>query len=98
VSVPADDGFRALEYPSGRAAAFCRLEHVVPWAMREPHWQVGEAAELANAPERCSHCSGELGDRYLVLLRHRGEHRIADGFCSIDHLREWAGAGGRWKA
>jgi hypothetical protein len=31
-----------------------------------------------------------------MLVRHRGEHRIPDGFCSVDHLREWAQAGGRY--
>ena len=31
-----------------------------------------------------------------MLVRHRGEHRIADDFCSADHMLEWAKAGGRW--
>jgi hypothetical protein len=31
------------------------------------------------------------------LIRHRGEHRIADAFCGTDHLLEWAKAGGRWR-
>jgi hypothetical protein len=30
-------------------------------------------------------------------MRHRAEHRIADAFCSVDHLLEWAKAGGRWR-
>jgi hypothetical protein len=29
-------------------------------------------------------------------VRHRGEHRIPDGFCSVDHLLAWAKAGGRY--
>jgi hypothetical protein len=33
----------------------------------------------------------------VLLVRHRGEHRVADGFCSVDHLNEWAKAGGRWR-
>jgi hypothetical protein len=32
----------------------------------------------------------------VVLVRHRGEHRIPDAFCSPDHMSEWAKAGGRW--
>jgi hypothetical protein len=31
-------------------------------------------------------------------VHHRGEHRIADAFCGADHLRDWAQAGGRWRA
>ena len=32
------DYWRAQETEGERTAAFCRLEHVVPWAMREPGW------------------------------------------------------------
>jgi hypothetical protein len=32
----------------------------------------------------------------VLLVRHRGEARIPDGFCSADHLMEWAKRGGRW--
>jgi len=38
-----------------------------------------------------------LPDTRLVLVRHRGEHRIPDAFCSVDHLDAWARAGGRWR-
>ena len=37
-----------------------------------------------------------LSDVRVVLVRHRGEHRIPDGFCSAEHLAEWAKSGGRW--
>jgi hypothetical protein len=33
----------------------------------------------------------------VLLVRHRGEHRIADAFCGIDHVLAWAKAGGRWQ-
>jgi hypothetical protein len=33
----------------------------------------------------------------VLLVRHRGEHRIPDAFCSLDHAAEWAKAGGRWR-
>jgi hypothetical protein len=45
----------------------------------------------------CAHCGEPLAERHLLLVRHRGEHRIPDGFCSIDHLLAWAKAGGRWQ-
>jgi len=32
----------------------------------------------------------------LLLVRRRGEHRIGDAFCSVEHLGDWAKAGGRW--
>jgi len=43
-------------------------------------------------------CIPELGSITLdsILVRHRGEHRVPDGFCSVQHLREWAQAGGRY--
>jgi hypothetical protein len=30
-------------------------------------------------------------------VRSRGDARIPDGFCGVDHLREWAKAGGRYR-
>ena len=50
----------------------------------------GEAA-IAEAPG-----TAELEDVRVSLVRHRGEYRIGDDFCSVDHLRAWAAAGGRW--
>ena len=48
-------------------------------------------------PGECAHCGAVLGDVYVLLVRHRGEHRIRDAFCSADHMAEWAKAGGRWR-
>ena len=76
---------------------FCRLEHVVPWVIQGTHWEVGALETGADDVERCSHCDEPLGEVRLVLVRHRGEHRISDGFCSAEHLRAWAAAGGRWR-
>jgi hypothetical protein len=45
----------------------------------------------------CAHCGAALDEGHLVLVRHRGEYRIPDGFCSVDHLLAWAKAGGRWQ-
>jgi hypothetical protein len=99
VDVDPDDGFRAAEEAGERFAVFCRLEHVVPWAMQGPYWDPGtlttpprEDPELA----RCAQCGAAVDDRRVLLVRHRGEHRIADAFCGTDHLLAWAKAGGRW--
>jgi hypothetical protein len=96
----ADDGFRVAEPAGERRAAFCRLEHVVPWAMQGAHWEAGTIEErvlVQSPPERCSHCDAPLPDVAVLLVRHRGEHRIPDAFCSVEHLRAWAQAGGRWR-
>lgn len=92
------DGYRAYEPAGERRASFCRLEHVVPWVIRDARWEPGGLAEPpeADLPERCSHCDAELGEVHVLLVRHRGEHRIADGFCDVEHLAAWAKAGGRW--
>jgi hypothetical protein len=98
-SVDPDAGYRLAEPAGERRAAFCRLEHVVPWAIQGPHWDAGEVEEPPGIDEslaRCSDCGAPLGDAHLLLVSHRGEHRIADGFCSVDHVRAWASAGGRF--
>jgi hypothetical protein len=91
------DGYRAGELPGARRAVFCRLEHIVPWSIQGPHWEPGELQEVAGTHDSCSHCGEPLSDVYVLLVRHRGEHRISDAFCSVDHLAEWAKAGGRWR-
>ncbi len=99
-AVPADDGYRLSEPAAERRAAFCRLEHVVPWAMQGPRWEAGELAELVyigDSLTRCAHCEAPLDDTRVLLVRHRGEHRIPDAFCAVGHAAEWAKAGGRWR-
>jgi len=98
-AIEREDGWRAQEVPGARRAAFCRLEHVVPWHIQGPHWEAGDLEEpssLADSLEACSHCGEPLGDVRLLLIRHRGEHRIPDVFCSADHMAAWATSGGRW--
>jgi hypothetical protein len=91
-AVPAGDGYRA--YEGDRRAAFCRLEHVVPWALRGARWESGPpAGELG--VRACSWCGApEPG---VLLERTRGRHRVPDGFCSLEHLLAWAKAGGRYR-
>ena len=98
-SIEREDGYRLAEAPGERRAAFCRLEHVVPWVLQGPHWEAGaveEPREVTAEAEECARCGAALGEVHLILVRHRGEHRIPDGFCSVDHLVEWAKSGGRW--
>jgi hypothetical protein len=97
--VDRDDGYRLAENPGERRAQFCRLEHVIPWAMQGPHWEAGSIDEppgLADALDRCALCGESLSDVWVLLVRHRGEYRIPDAFCSVDHLSAWAKAGGRY--
>ena len=92
----ADDGYRASEPAGSRSAVFCRLEHVVPWAIRGAFWEAG--VPDADLPvEACAWCEAPLGEAHVLLVHSRGEHRIPDGFCSVEHLLEWAKAGGRYR-
>jgi|SRR5689334_17206320 hypothetical protein len=88
--VAEDDGYRL--YDGGHMAVFCRLEHVVPWEMQgRPRVQ---SAEVQSAEGECAQCGVPAT---VVLVRHRGEHRIPDEFCSVSHAAAWARAGGRWR-
>jgi hypothetical protein len=96
--VEAGDGYRLAERPGDRSAVFCRLEHVVPWALQGAHWAAGGEPEPAGGElTTCAECGAALGDVRITLTRHRGEHRIPDAFCSVDHVAAWARAGGRWR-
>jgi hypothetical protein len=95
-AIAPDDGWRLAEVPGARRAAFCRLEHAVPWALRGAHWQPGETRAAEPAVTECARCGTALGEVQLILVRHRGEHRIADAFCSVDHMADWAKSGGRY--
>jgi hypothetical protein len=101
VDVERDDGFRVAEPAGERKAVFCRLEHIVPWVIQGAHWEAGKLVEAdddaASGLGRCACCASPLDDRCVLLVRHRGEHRIADAFCNVDHLLEWAKSGGRWR-
>jgi hypothetical protein len=95
-----NDGYRLAEPAGERRAAFCRLEHVVPWAMQGALWQAGtieEPSGIDDSLDACAQCGDGLPDTRVLLVRHRGEHRIPDAFCSVDHLAGWAKAGGRWR-
>jgi len=105
-AVEADDGYRAYEPAGGRRAVFCRLEHLVPWAIRGASWETGEPVDDPRL-RTCSLCGTALADAHLLLVRSRthltsssgtgGEHLVPDGFCNVAHLLEWAKAGGRYR-
>jgi len=83
--------------PTPRRAVFCRLEHVVPWAIRGAAWEPGEPVDDPRLTT-CSWCEQELEDGHHVLLvRSRGDVSVHDGFCGVPHLLEWAKAGGRYR-
>ncbi len=70
----------------------------MPWELGGGKWSgVDEAPSESAMPRECAECGVGLGDGALILVRHRGEHRIPDGFCSVEHLAAWAKAGGRWR-
>jgi hypothetical protein len=102
-AVERDDGWRLRELPGARHAAFCRLEHVVPWWIQGARWEAlapgpdGNWGDESQVEDACAHCAAPLGDVTVALIRHRGEHRIADSFCSVRHMADWAKAGGRWR-
>jgi hypothetical protein len=98
--VAAGEGFRVHEPAGSRRAVFCRLEHVVPWVIRGAAWEPAAAPPAlpaAGEADACTWCGAALEGGRVVVVRERGEHRIADGFCSTAHLLEWAKAGGRWQ-
>jgi len=101
VAVAEDDGFRVSQPGERRHAVFCRLEHVVPWAMQGPVWQPGAAVadpDDAAGLGVCALCGAGLEPDHVLVVRHRGPHRIADAFCDVDHLSAWARRGGRFRA
>lgn len=93
----AADGFRLHDPEHARGATFCRLEHLVACSIRGMRW--GPPADSAPPPQgSCALCSERLSGMAPQLVRTRGEHRVADGFCTLDHLFEWARSGGRYRA
>lgn len=94
-----DSGFLVHALADGRCAVFCRLEHVVPWVMRGAQWGPDAGAEpppAAERPRTCARCDCQLDHDAILLVHRRGVHAVVDAFCTLEHLRAWAGAGGRW--
>lgn len=99
-AVAPDEGFRVSEPTLDHKAVFCRLEHLVPWIIQGARWERGRivrAGEPDDALGRCALCGAELGEDRVLVVRHRGRHRIGDAFCRVEHLLEWAKGGGRYR-
>lgn len=97
VGLEDDEGFRLLWPKRNMGAAFCRLEHVVPWMMQKNDWHIWKDVQVPEEAEpRCARTGLELDEDALYLVRHRGDIRIADGFSSADAVLAWAKAGGRY--
>lgn len=97
VGIEEGDGYRLLEPGRSLGAAFCRLEHVVPWMMKKNQWHIWRDVRVPkDADPHCDRAGEELGEGALYLVRHRGQYRIADGFCDRETLLKWATAGGRY--
>jgi hypothetical protein len=99
-AVGEDDGFRVGQPEGEHLAVFCRLEHVVPWILQGPTWEDGRivaSGEPDDALGRCAQCGDPLGAERVLVVRHRDRHRIADAFCRLEHLLDWAKGGGRYR-
>ena len=97
VPVDVGDGYRLAEEPGARSAVFRRRSTSCHGRSRGRTGSRAKSTWTAATVDRCAHCDEPLGEVRVVLVRHRGAHRIPDGFCSVDHLRAWAAAGGRWR-
>lgn len=97
VKISEDDGYRLLRPARKMGAAFCRLEHVVPWLMKKNDWHIWTDMETPEEAElHLPEGETDLGEDPYYLVRHRGEYRIADGFADRETLMAWATAGGRY--
>jgi len=97
VRLTEEDGYRLLRPARDMGAAFCRLEHVVPWLIKKNDWHIWNGMEVPeNAEPHGAWPVDEPGDGEFYLVRHRGTHRIADGFPDRESLLKWAAAGGRY--
>ena len=69
--VDAEDGFRLYEPAGDRRATFCRLEHVIPWAIQGPHWEAGdldETTSIEEGPLKCAQCGEEVRQTPIEIL------------------------------
>lgn len=106
--IGAEDGYWLQSRSGSEAAVFCRLEHIVPWVIKDARWDEPAVTDAAGwepagtggtggEANRCSYCKLELANGGHELVRRRETHRVVDVFCDTDHLKAWAQAGGRWQ-
>ncbi|MFY9487294.1 MAG: hypothetical protein WAP35_01165 [Solirubrobacterales bacterium] len=103
-AVAAENRYAVTEIALARELSFCRLEHIVPWVIREKRRERGMIAAVDDAVAKtlleeagdCAECGSVPQDGAVVLVHERSGERILDAFCSLEHLRAWASAGGHW--
>jgi hypothetical protein len=93
-----DESAIKLLWPSrSLGAAFCRLEHVVPWIMTKNDWHIWDRVEVPEgAADSCAQSGVDLDEGAIYLSREREGIQIADGFAGPEELLAWAKAGGRY--
>lgn len=81
-------------------AVACRVEHVASWAVRGgkmPPWNDWpDRDEDLDPATTCAHCGETIDDNAYRLVRFKDTERIPYGFCSLEHMKGWALAGGPW--
>lgn len=93
-----ESAIRLLWPDRSLGAAFCRLEHVVPWIMTKNDWHIWEGVETPEeAAPSCAQSGIDLEEGAIYLVRERDGIRIADGFAGPEELLAWAKAGGRYR-
>ena len=91
------DGLRLVKPARNMGAAFCRLEHVVPWLMKKNDWHILGTAEVPDAADPVCPVTGEeLEESAIYLIRWPSDVEVADGFSDTEALLEWARSGGRY--
>ena len=97
VGLEDEDGVRLLKPARNMGAAFCRLEHVVPWLMKKNDWHILGPTEIPDsATPTCSVTGEDLDESSIYLVRWPSGVEVADGFQDSDALLEWARSGGRY--
>ena len=88
---------RYRAYERRAAAARCSAGSSTSCRGRSAAPRGSRARRSTTAPDDLLVVRRELGDAHVLLVRSRGEHRVHDGFCGVEHLLEWAKAGGRYR-
>lgn len=92
-----DSGVRLLWPDRSLGAAFCRLEHVIPWIMTKNDWHIWDDVTVPEeAAVTCAQSGADLGEGAIYLTKERDGILVADGFSGPEELLDWAKAGGRY--
>jgi len=91
---PIDPGDSYLLQSGQGAAAFCRLEHVVPFVMRDRRLIPAGAPRPRPRAAPCTHCGAPTSADPVALAHNRSGEILSHDFCSLDHARAWALKGG----